>query len=185
MGCVISVNTNDLTAWSNSNKSSSKKSKTSSKHSAKKKFSDSSKKSARESKRQRDQLRDRRQGSTISLDLDEIDVYVDRLGDRPQLDDELLEEIAKRQRSAVRAKVIKYDQLHAMSRCPPPLLEIRKGPLSHDSEIYERVQSFEVAEREAKVALGPPIEEVQSRRDFNKPRGPPKSQLQPPNVYSL
>lgn len=54
-------------------------------------------------------------------------------------------EIERRRKSAVRAKVVKYDQLHAMSKWTPPLVEVRRCELSASSVIYERVRSFEIA----------------------------------------
>lgn len=108
--------------------------------------------------------------STASFETSSSDDYVERFPLSPEQDDELSREITRRQSSAVRAKVNKYDQLHAKSRMDPLLREIRGMPMSRFSQIYARVQSFEKIEADSKRQNGPDLEELRKRREKMEPR---------------
>lgn len=114
------------------------------------------------------ELPDRDNTNSMSIISGGTDEYVERLVSNPAEDEELAAEIAKRENSAVREKVNMYDQLHAKSKMPPPLMEVQAGTLSRQSAIYNRVQSFEMAEQQSKIMLGPKIEDLRNRRETNE-----------------
>lgn len=128
---------------------------------------------------------DRRLETSLSVGSTCIDEYVNGLVAHPEEDEELAMEIARRQNSAVRAKVTKFDQLDAQSRCAPPLVEVRRAEKSRGGDISERVQSFEVIELESRVRYGPSVEEMRRRRESQGPRRFPDSGAPAELVYSL
>lgn len=113
------------------------------------------------------------------------DQYVERLATNLEDNVELVTEIAKRENSAMREKGNKYDQWHATSKMLPPLIEVREAKLSRQSTIYKRVQSFEEAEQQSKVVLGPKIEDLKCRRETKNPNRFASSDALPLPVYSL
>lgn len=130
-------------------------------------------------------LPDTENTNSMSIISGGTDEYVERFVSNPAEDKELATEIAKRQNSAVREKVNKYDQLHAKSRMLPLLMEVQGGALSRQSIIYNRVQSFEVAERQSRMVLGPKIEDLRRRRETNEPNRFANAASLPLHVYSL
>lgn len=84
-------------------------------------------------------------------------------------------------RAKTDGKVAIYEELEAAARRMPSLVDVRRRPLEESSVIYSRVTSFEVIDREGKQQYGPPIQEIQARRDFSNPRQP----MHPPPPATL